>query len=137
MSDTPRFTIPQGNVCVCFAYTFLCLCASRRDIPGLGKPVLEISNCPPSYACTGDLQSRFGEFGGRYIPETLQAAHEELEHEYVRCTNDPSFREEFEALGRDYIGRPTSLYFARRLTERCGGARIWIKVIRFCFCSRI
>lgn len=55
------------------------------------------------------------------------AAHEELERVYVECTRDPKFREELEQLGRDYIGRPTPLYHAKRLTKHCGGAQIWLK----------
>jgi tryptophan synthase beta chain len=55
------------------------------------------------------------------------AAHEELERVYVECTRDPAFREELERLGRDYIGRPTPLYHAARLSEAMGGAQIWLK----------
>ena len=90
---------------------------------------LAISNAPPVYANVEELRaaSNFGEFGGRYIPETLVAAHDELERVYVECTQDPTFVAELEQLGRDYIGRPTPLYFAKRLTERGGGAQIWLK----------
>jgi len=70
---------------------------------------------------------RFGDFGGRYIPETLVAAHEELEAAYLEAKADPAFQQEYEELLRTYVGRPTPLYFARRLTEECGGARIWLK----------
>jgi len=94
---------------------------------GGDKPVLEVSNCPPIYDSPADMPSTFGEFGGRYIPETLVAAHEQLEEEYVKACKDPAFRAEFEQLGRDYIGRPTPMYFAKRFTERCGGANIWLK----------
>ncbi len=73
------------------------------------------------------LPPRFGEFGGRYIPETLVAAHEELEAAYLEAKEDPAFQQEYEELLRTYVGRPTPLYFARRLTEECGGARIWLK----------
>lgn len=81
------------------------------------------------YKSVEDLNShgKFGEFGGRYIPETLMAAHEELERVYVACTQDPVFREEFELLGRDFIGRETPLYHAKRLTEHLGGAQIYFK----------
>ena len=71
--------------------------------------------------------ANFGEFGGRYIPETLVAAHEELERIYVQCTQDPAFAAELDRLGRDYIGRPTPLYHAKRLTALGGGAQIWLK----------
>lgn len=74
-----------------------------------------------------DLAPRFGEFGGRYIPEVLVAAHEELEEAYDAARNDPAFTEELAELQRHYAGRPTPLYLAERLTEEVGGARIWLK----------
>ncbi len=73
------------------------------------------------------LSPRFGEFGGRYIPEVLVAAHEELEREYEKARNDPAFHAELADLHRHYVGRPTPLYFAERLTQQSGGARIWLK----------
>ncbi len=73
------------------------------------------------------LPSRFGDFGGRYIPETLVAAHEDLERAYVEARDDPAFQTEFAGLLRHYVGRPTPLYFAERLSAQCGGARIWLK----------
>ncbi len=73
------------------------------------------------------LNSRFGEFGGRYIPETLVRAHEELEAAYEVARRDPLFHAELEELQRHYVGRPTPLYFAEHLTKKCGGARIWLK----------
>ena len=73
------------------------------------------------------LPPRFGEFGGRYVPEVLVAAHEELEEAYEAARRDPAFAAELEELGRRYTGRPTPLWFARRLTEEAGGARIWLK----------
>jgi tryptophan synthase beta subunit len=74
-----------------------------------------------------EMASRFGEFGGRYIPETLVAAHEELERAYAEAKADPAFTAELEHLHKHYVGRPTPLYFAERLTRDCGGARIWLK----------
>ncbi len=73
------------------------------------------------------LPPRFGEFGGRYIPETLVAAHEDLEAAYLEARDDPAFRAELDHLLRHYVGRPTPLYFAERLTRETGGARIWLK----------
>jgi tryptophan synthase beta subunit len=73
------------------------------------------------------LRPRFGEFGGRYIPETLVAAHEDLEAAYDEARRDPAFEAELADLLRHYVGRPTPLYFAERLTRECGGARIWLK----------
>ena len=76
---------------------------------------------------TAPMAPRFGEFGGRYIPETLVAAHEQLEREYARARADPAFQAELDDLLAHYVGRPTPLYFAERLTRECGGARIWLK----------
>jgi len=70
---------------------------------------------------------RFGEFGGRYVPETLMAALEELERAYAKAKRDPSFRRELEYLYRQYAGRPTPLYYAERLSKQLGGARIYLK----------
>ncbi len=70
---------------------------------------------------------RFGDYGGRYVPETLMAALEELEAAYEQAKADPIFRAELDALLRDYAGRPTPLYFAQRLSERLGGAKIYLK----------
>ena len=70
---------------------------------------------------------RFGDYGGRYVPETLMAALEELESAYEQAKTDPIFRAELDSLLRDYAGRPTPLYFAARLTERLGGAKIYLK----------
>ncbi len=74
-----------------------------------------------------DTSGRFGRFGGRYVPETLVAALDALVTEYERARADASFEDELNELLRCYVGRPTPLYFARRLTERAGGARIWLK----------
>ncbi|BBL79517.1 tryptophan synthase beta chain 1 [Rubrobacter xylanophilus] len=69
----------------------------------------------------------FGPFGGRYVPETLIHALEELEESYERYRNDPEFVEELDALARDFVGRPTPLMLASRLTRRWGGANVWFK----------
>ncbi|MGE3077307.1 MAG: tryptophan synthase subunit beta [Dehalococcoidia bacterium] len=73
------------------------------------------------------LSPRFGEFGGRYIPETLVAAHDELERIYKEAQADPEFHRELDELMKHYVGRETPLYFAEHLTRDCGGARIWLK----------
>ena len=70
---------------------------------------------------------RFGRWGGRYVPETLMAACEELEREYEAAKHDAKFKARLELLLESYAGRPTPLFFARRLTERCGGAKIYLK----------
>lgn len=65
-----------------------------------------------------DAEGFYGEFGGAYIPEMLYPNVKELEDNYLKIMNDPSFKEEFEALLRDYVGRPTPLYHAKRLSEK-------------------
>jgi tryptophan synthase beta subunit len=72
------------------------------------------------------LPSTFGRFGGRYAPETLIAALNELEQAYIRWKDDPDFVAELCSFD-DYVGRPTPFYFAERLTRECGGAQIWLK----------
>ena len=74
-----------------------------------------------------DRTGHFGTYGGRYISETLMPAVMELEDAYLRYRNDRGFREELDHYLRYYVGRPTPLYFARNLTERLGGARIYLK----------
>ena len=74
-----------------------------------------------------DRQGHFGRFGGRFIPETLMAPLIELERAYAEATRDPTFKARLKALLADYAGRPTPLYFARRLTAECGGAKIYLK----------
>ena len=73
------------------------------------------------------IPGRFGAYGGRYVPETLMAALEELERAYEKARRDPKFRERLNDLYRNYAGRPTPLFFARRLTEKLGGAKIYLK----------
>ncbi|MGH9595320.1 MAG: tryptophan synthase subunit beta [Edaphobacter sp.] len=73
------------------------------------------------------VAGRFGAYGGRYVPETLMAALEELEHAYATAKEDPAFQAELSDLLHNYCGRPTPLYFAKRLTEQCGGAKIYLK----------
>ena len=69
----------------------------------------------------------FGDYGGRFVPETLIPALDELTKAYNEVRTDSSFWSEFESLSRDYSGRPTPLYFAERLSEHCGGTRIFLK----------
>src|SRR5216683_6932407 len=73
------------------------------------------------------VAGRFGVYGGRYVPETLMAALEELEAAYAEAQKDAAFQAELDDLLRNYCGRPTPLYFAKQLTEQCGGARIYLK----------
>jgi tryptophan synthase beta chain len=73
-----------------------------------------------------DLTGHFGPYGGRYVPEVLMAPIEELETAYLAARDDPDFQRELTELLTTYAGRPTPLYFARRLSEQLG-ARIWLK----------
>jgi tryptophan synthase beta chain len=75
----------------------------------------------------GETGYYFGPFGGRYVPETLIHALEELEEAYERYRNDPEFIEELDELARDFVGRPTPLMFAERLTKKWDGANVWFK----------
>ncbi|GAA5529349.1 tryptophan synthase subunit beta [Herpetosiphon gulosus] len=79
------------------------------------------------HAVLDELNGRYGDFGGRYVPETLMAAIEELTEAFFRIRTDPEFQAELQHLHRTYTGRPTALTYARRLTEELGGAQIWLK----------
>jgi tryptophan synthase beta chain len=70
---------------------------------------------------------RFGDFGGKYIPETLAPAIEELEKKYLKIRNDPTFKKELNKFLIEYAGRPTPLYLAKNLTKKIGGAKIYLK----------
>jgi len=74
-----------------------------------------------------ETKGRFGPYGGQYVPETLMAAIHQLEQEYARAKQDPSFWRELDAYLRNYAGRPSPLYLARRLTERLAGAKVYLK----------
>jgi tryptophan synthase beta chain len=73
------------------------------------------------------VTGRFGVYGGRYVPETLMAALDELEREYEKAKNDKRFQVRLDYLLKQYAGRPTPLFFAQRLTEKLGGAKIYLK----------
>lgn len=74
-----------------------------------------------------DAAGRFGSFGGRYVPETLTRALDELTAEYAKAMADPTFQVELDDLLKNFVGRPSPLYFAKRLTQESGGAKIWLK----------
>ena len=86
-----------------------------------GKQVA--AKIPPKSAPVG----RFGAYGGRYVPETLMAALDELEREYEKAKRDRKFQQRLDLLLKTYAGRPTPLFFARRLTAKLGGAKIYLK----------
>jgi tryptophan synthase beta chain len=74
-----------------------------------------------------DAQGHFGPYGGRYVPETLMHPLQELEAEYFRAQHDPEFQRELSYYLTEFVGRPTPLYFAERLTQELGGAKIYLK----------
>ena len=74
-----------------------------------------------------DERGRFGDFGGKFVPETLMAALAELEEAYARAKDDPEFQQRLAHLLHTYAGRPTALYYAENLTRHCGGAKIYLK----------
>lgn len=73
------------------------------------------------------VKGKFGRFGGQFVPETLMTALLELEEAYEQYKHDDSFQQELHYYLKDYVGRETPLYFAERLTEHCGGAKIYLK----------
>src|SRR5579863_7609387 len=86
------------------------------------------ANVPPTPAKHSRATvGRFGAYGGRYVPETLMAALQELEAAYAEARQDKGFRDEFHRLLAEYAGRPTPLFFARRLSQELGGAKIYLK----------
>jgi tryptophan synthase beta chain len=74
-----------------------------------------------------DVRGRFGPYGGRFVPETLMFALEQLDVAYRAAKTDPAFNDAFQRLLHEYVGRPSRLYFAERLTKEAGGARIFLK----------
>ena len=82
---------------------------------------------PNSFRNQPDNDGHFGDYGGRYVAETLMPLILDLEREYRKAQADPAFKAEFDDLLEHYVGRPSPLYFAERLTEAVGGAQIWFK----------
>ena len=80
-----------------------------------------------SYRNGPDLRGRFGDFGGRFVAETLMPNVLEVEQAYQKARDDPSFDAEWRRLLKDYVGRPSPLWFAQRMTDHLGGARIYFK----------
>ncbi|HUG94401.1 MAG TPA: tryptophan synthase subunit beta [Planctomycetaceae bacterium] len=88
------------------------------------------TSAPPAaspLSAVPDPSGRFGEFGRRFVPETLMHALEELTAEYEQARRDPPFQARLDELLANYVGRPSPLYFAERLSDHCGGARIYLK----------
>jgi tryptophan synthase beta chain len=82
---------------------------------------------PSASPSVPDKQGRFGPYGGRYVPETLMFALHQLTEQYESARDDPEFKRQFHDYLRHYVGRPTPLYFAARLTQEAGGGRIYLK----------
>ncbi len=74
-----------------------------------------------------DKNGKFGKYGGRYVAETLMPAILELEQAYNKAKNDPSFLNDLQYYNKNFIGRPTPLYFAQKLTNKFNGAKIYLK----------
>jgi tryptophan synthase beta chain len=89
-------------------------------MPASVAPLPDLSHVP-------DARGRFGPYGGRYVPETLMDALRQLSEHYEQASSDPAFQREFEHRLHHYVGRPSPLYFAERLTREAGGARIFLK----------
>jgi tryptophan synthase beta chain len=87
----------------------------------------ETTKRPTNSPAVPDERGRYGAFGGRYVPETLVYALDQLEAEYAKARQDASFQADLEDLLKNYVGRPSPLYHARRLSEKIGGAQIWLK----------
>src|SRR5476651_2578687 len=84
-------------------------------------------NLPNSFRSGPDERGHFGIFGGRFVAETLMPLILDLEQAYAVAKADPAFSAEMQGYLRDYVGRPSRLYFAKRLTEHLGGAKIYLK----------
>jgi tryptophan synthase beta chain len=82
---------------------------------------------PVAASSVPDAQGRFGPYGGRFVPETLMHALRQLTEEYLRARDDPEFQKQFHYYLKQYVGRPSPLYFAERLTREAGGGRIYLK----------
>src|SRR6476661_3508241 len=101
--------------------------ANRRFPNSFRKLLMSTVAAPHATKNVPDAQGRFGEFGRRFVPETLMYALDQLTEEYEKAKKDQAFQKELGELLRTFVGRPNPLYFAKRLTEHCGGAQIWLK----------
>jgi len=91
------------------------------------SPAMSTTIRQPPPPALPDAEGHFGVYGGRYVPETLVAALDQLAAEYLRARDDAQFQREFQRYLAEFVGRPSRLYFARRLTEKLGGAKIYLK----------
>ncbi|HOL14311.1 MAG TPA: pyridoxal-phosphate dependent enzyme, partial [Bacillota bacterium] len=74
-----------------------------------------------------DQKGYYGEFGGSFVPAEVQKVLDEIAQCYLECKDDPQFQKEFEDLIRDYVGRPSVLYYAEKFSEKLGGAKVYFK----------
>jgi tryptophan synthase beta chain len=102
---------------------------TRKQRNVMDRPEIERSKLGQGEVSRSKLATpgRFGAYGGRYVPETLMAALDELEREYEKAKSDRKFQQRLDLLLKTYAGRPTPLFFARRLTAKLGGANIYLK----------
>src|ERR1700716_1043479 len=101
---------------------------AKVKIPTLApKDAARVGHPRARVPVAGNELGRFGVYGGRYVPETLMAALEELERKYEKAKHDRKFQQRLDYLLKHYAGRPTPLFFAERLTAKLGGAKIYLK----------
>jgi len=106
------------------------LCTGLKQDPNtVTYQATKLGSVPPSPidATPRHLETHFGKFGGQFIPETLSFAFREIEEKYNLIKDDPEFLAELATYRKDFVGGPTPLHLAERLTEMCGGAKIWLK----------
>lgn len=99
------------------------LAVTANGTPSAKRPRTGVANG----ATTSSSSWYFGKYGGRYIPETLMEAHEELSKAWDATKNDATFQAELKRLRKEFVGGPTALYFAKNITEKMGGAQLWFK----------
>ncbi len=102
------------------------LCGGLKQSEQVHNQATKLGQIPKEWAAVSK-DTRFGDWGGQYIPETLSVAFEEIEEAYAKIKNDPDFLAELDRYRRDFVGGPTPLHKASRLTELAGGATIWLK----------
>ena len=95
--------------------------------PSASAPASPVSASAGPISAVPDVRGRFGEYGRRYVPETLMYALEQLTEAWEEAKADPEFHRQLNDLLTHFVGRPNPLYFAERLTQKCGGARIYFK----------
>src|SRR5215216_3565618 len=93
----------------------------------MANSLLTTNRTPVNYQAVPDESGHFGIYGGKFVPETLMPALEELEDAYLKACSDRTFMEELAFYQRSFVGRPTPITYARRLSEHLGGAQIYLK----------